>query len=210
MLDTASYKSFLSSHGANLAQVRRNQTDYMINATFDRDPTYKKVYILTPDGWQWEEAKYQFHFAQTIAKDEVDYYLQFRPKVHYPIGCYVIIPDDTDPDLHFTEEELENPFLYWKNHLKHFWMIVDRDNQNAYVRYNVLPCNHVFKWIYDQKKYSILGAIRAANSYTSCVRTRLAIRKRNSVFLRICWNPLRVTMPKRKDEICLNGRLKIL
>lgn len=30
------------------------------------------------------------------------------------------------------------------------------------------------------------------------------IWKHCSVFLRICWNALRVVMPKRKDEICLN------
>ena len=31
------------------------------------------------------------------------------------------------------------------------------------------------------------------------------VRKRHSVFLRICWNFLRVAMPKRKDERCLYG-----
>ena len=167
MIDTSTYRSFLTTRGDVLGYVRRNQSDMIINATFTNDPTYKRVYILTPDGWQWEDAKYQFHFAQSIAKDDVDYYLQFRPKVHYPIGCYVLIPDDTDPVLELTEDELANPFLYWEHYQKRMWMIVERDNQNAYVRYNVLPCNHVFKWIYDGQKYSILGSVRAANSYTS-------------------------------------------
>lgn len=208
MIDASSYKTYLSAHGANIAQVRRNQTDFTINATFDHDPTYRQIYILTPEGWKWEEAKYQFHNAQSIAKDKVDNYLQFRPKVHYPIGCYVMIPDDTDPVLHFTEDELENPFLCWEKYHKYFWFIAERDNQNAYVRYNVLPCNHVFKWIYDGQKYSVLGSIRAANSYTSCVYTRLAIRKRNSVFLRICWDTLRAITLKQRDEKRSNGKQK--
>ena len=35
-------------------------------------------------------------------------------------------------------------------------------------------------------------------------------RKLYSEFLRICWKPLRVITPKQKDEICLNGKVKIV
>ena len=169
MINYNVYKNYLTSSGNNLSQIRRNQSDMIINNTFTHDPTYKKVYILTPDGWKWEDAKYQFHFAQSIAKDKVDYYLQFRPKIHYPIGTYVLIPDDTNPDLLLTEEELINPFLQPIKNRKNWWMIVERDNQNAYVRYNVLPCNWNFQWIYNGKIHNCYGAIRAANSYTSGV-----------------------------------------
>jgi len=167
MINYNVYKNHLTSYGGNLAQIRRNQSDMVLNNTFTDDPTYKRVYVLTKDGWKWEDAKYQFHFAQSIAKDDVDYYLQFRPKVHYPIGSYILIPNDTGPDLDLTEEELKNPFLQPPENRHLWWMIVDRDNQNAYVRYNVLHCNWNFQWIYNGQINSCYGTIRAANSYTS-------------------------------------------
>ena len=68
MLNSTSYRSFLSNQGVNLSQIRKNQTNMVINATWTDDPTYKRVYILTKDGWKWEDAKYQFHFAQTVSK----------------------------------------------------------------------------------------------------------------------------------------------
>ena len=106
MITVNSFKKSLSRQGRNLAQVRKNRSDDIINQTFTSDPTYKRVYILTKDGWKFEDAKYQFHSAQSISKDDVDYYLQFRPKVHYPIGSYVIVPDDTDFDINLSDEEL--------------------------------------------------------------------------------------------------------
>jgi len=186
MINYNVYKNHLTTYGGNLAQIRRNQSDMVLNNTFTDDPTYKRVYVLTKDGWKWEDAKYQFHFAQSIAKDDVDYYLQFRPKVHYPIGSYILIPNDTGPDLDLTEEELKNPFLQPPENRRLWWMIVDRDNQNAYVRYNVLHCNWNFQWIYNGQINSCYGTIRAANSYTSCdFHTARHYWKRCDVFLRI-------------------------
>lgn len=167
MINLNQYKQHLSNSGKNLAQVRRNQTDAVLNQTWTADPTYRRVYILTPNGWKWEDAKYQFHFAQTVSKDDVDYYLQFRPGVHYPIGTYVIVPDDTSPDINLTVEELAHPFKQPLIRRTQWWLIVDRDHQNAYVRYNILRCNWEFKWIHNQKLEKIFAVVRSANSYTS-------------------------------------------
>ena len=161
------YRNYLSTNGINLAQIRRNQTDMLLNATWTSDPVYKRVYILTKDGWKWEDIKYEYHQSQSVAKDNVDMYIQFRPKVHYPIGSYVLIPDDTSPNLNLTEEELANPFKQPIERRTQWWLIVDRDNQNAYVRYNVLQCNWNFRWVYEGRIHSIFSVIRSANSYTS-------------------------------------------
>lgn len=167
MIGLQQYKAHLSNNGKNLSQVRRNQADAVLNATWTADPTYRRVYVLTPDGWKWEDAKYQFHFAQTVAKDDVDYYLQFRPKVHYPIGTYVLIPDDTSSELNLTDAELMNPFSQPIENRCQWWIIADRDHQNVYVRYNVLKCNWNFTWIYNGEIQNVYGIIRSANSYTS-------------------------------------------
>lgn len=167
MITADMYKSHLASQGGNLAQIKRTQSDMIINSTFTADAQYKRVYILTRDGWKWEDAKYQRHSKLSILKDAVDYYLQFRPKVHYPIGSYVFVPDDTDFDINISGHELDNPFSLPNERITQLWFIVGRDDAAAYVRYNILKCNWKFQWIYKNKLYSCWGANRSANSYTS-------------------------------------------
>lgn len=166
-MNYSQYTKYLKNNGSNLAQVRRKQSDMIINQTWTGDPTYKRVYILTRDGWKWEDAKYQFHQSQSVAKDNIDWFLQFRPGVHYPIGSYVLIPDDTSPYLNLSDSELMNPFNQPVSKRTQWWLIVNRDEQNAYVRYNVLQCNWDFRWVYNGKIESVYAVIRSANSYTS-------------------------------------------
>lgn len=169
MISMDTYKKTLSSRGNTIAEVARQQSDLIMDSTFTRDPAYKKVYILTKNGWKWEDVKYQFHSAQSIAKDPVDYYLQFRPKVHYPIGSYVIIPDDTSPQINLTSDEIQNPFTQPVSNRSQWWIIVGRDNANAYVRYMVLKCDWNFQWIANGQLMSCWGCLKSANSYTSGV-----------------------------------------
>ena len=141
MVTAEMYKNYLSSYGSNLAQVKKNQSDAIMNNSFTADAQYKRVYILTKDGWKWEDAKYQRHAKLSILKDAVDYYLQFRPKVHYPIGSYVFVPDDTDFDINISGHELDNPLSLPDERITQLWFIVGRDDANAFVRYNILKCN---------------------------------------------------------------------
>ena len=166
-MNITSYKNYLSSRGNNLGQVKRNQSDMIMNNSFTLDPTYKKVYILTKDGWKWEDAKYQTHSVQSITKDPVDYYLQFRPKVHYPLGSYVIVPDDTSPDINLSKDEIEEPFTQPTKNRTQWWIIVGRDDANAYVRYMILKCDFEYRWIYKNKLMTCWGCSKSANSYTS-------------------------------------------
>lgn len=167
MITAEMYKSYLASEGNTLSQVKRNESDIVINQTFTADAAYKKVYILTQNGWKFEDAKYQIHTTPSILKDAVDYYLQFRPKIHYPIGSYVFIPDDNDFDINLSGSELDNPFTLPDDRITQLWFIVGRDDALSYVRYNVLKCNWNFKWLYKHNLYSCWGANRSASSYTS-------------------------------------------
>ena len=169
MLQLSSYKTYLQNRGGNLSQIKRNQSDVIINNSFTLDPTYKKVYILTKDGWKWDDAKYQFHTAPSISKDAVDYYLQFRPKVHYPVGSYIIVPDDTSSDVNLVGDEIDNPFSQPIEKRTQWWLIVGRDEANAYVRYMILKCDWDFRWIYKGKLMSCWACSKSANSYTSGV-----------------------------------------
>lgn len=166
------YKSMLTSRGKNLSQARRNQSDMIMNATFTGDTGYKRVYILDPErGWHYEDAKYSKHATVSILKDAVDYYLQFRPKVHYPIGVYVFIPDDVSDDIGFKEFEPVDPFQDEGFDLNKLWMIVNKNDDAQFVRYNVLKCNWDFRWICKvhgkMELMHVIGCSRNANSYTS-------------------------------------------
>lgn len=166
------YKSMLTSRGRNLSQARRNQSDMIMNATFTGDTGYKRVYILDPErGWHYEDAKYSKHATVSILKDAVDYYLQFRPNVHYQIGLYVFIPDDVSDDIGFKEFEPIDPFQDEGFDMNKLWMIVNKNDDAQFVRYNILKCNWDFRWICKvhgkMELMHVIGASRSASSYTS-------------------------------------------
>lgn len=168
-MDLTMYKSILGGGQKNLGQIGRNKSEKIMNIVFNRDPAYKKVYVLTKEGWKWTDAHYSMHTVPSISKDDVDYYLQFRPYEHYPIGSYVIIPDDTSIDINLNEEEIDNPFLQPVNQRTQWYVIVDKIDTDTFVRYSVLKCNWNFQWIFNGKLYECFGMIRNANSYTSGV-----------------------------------------
>lgn len=166
MIDRESYKSFLASKGQHLGEVRKNRSDELMNATFTGDIGYRKVYILDKDeGWKYEDAKFSKHAASSLQKDSVDSYLQFRPNVHYPIGTYVFIPDDTSYGLNINEED---PLC---DEATNLWLIVQRTDSRQFVQYLVLGCDWKFRWVtgHGEKKklMSCWGCHKSANSYTS-------------------------------------------
>lgn len=176
MITTEMYETMLYNKGATLHKARRKHSDMIMNTTFTGDIGYKKVYILDKEeGWHYEDAKYSKHATPSILKDAVDNYLQFRPKVHFPVGTYVFIPDDTSFDLDFDEDEPDNPFKDINFDINKLWLIVGRDDANDFVRYNILKCNWDFKWIArvngENRILNVIGCIRNANSYTSGVWT---------------------------------------
>lgn len=176
MITEDMYKGYLNSKGRNLSETRRHHSAMIVNDRFTEDPNYKRVYLLdSVEGWIWTDVKYSQHSRQSIAKDDVDYYIQFRPNEHHTVGTYVFIPDDTDPEIGFSEETPINPFndknfehIFDKGKL---WMIVDRNNSSQFVRYMALQCNWLFKWIVNYKGerriMSCYGITRTQSSYTS-------------------------------------------
>ena len=192
MIDLKDYKQMLSHDGGHLGEVRKNQADMIMNATFTGDISYRRVYILSKEeGWHFEDARFSKHASSSIQKDQVDSYLQFRPKVHYPIGTYVFIPDATNYNLTISpievkEEEVnqvcptvEEEWDYdiygteplWDG-AKNLWLIVGRTDDKQFVRYLVLQCDWKFRWVtgYGDRKQlqSCWGCHKSANSYTSC------------------------------------------
>lgn len=176
MITTNMYKDILNTKGKNLSQVRQYNSALVMNNTFNGDVGYKQVYILNKDkGWIYEDAKYSKHATPSILKDAVDYYLEFRPKIHYPVGTYVFIPNDEDYEIGFEEDSPTNPFKDSNFTVDKLWLIVGRNDANEFVRYNIIKCNWNFKWIArvngENRILNIWGSVRNANSYTSGVWT---------------------------------------
>ena len=172
MITFNQYQHHLISKGATIGDIRRNQSNDIIDATFTGDTNYKRVRILTRDGWKFEDAKYQYHSAQSMSKDQVDWFLQFRPGVHYPVGTYVIVPDDTTTIPHTFDQEKELLAKIQDGALpdgeqSQLWFIVGRNRAGSFVRYMILQCNWIFKWVYNKKIMQVIGSVRNANSYTS-------------------------------------------
>ena len=174
MITSDMYKTMLNVKGKNLSQVRQYNSAMVMNATFTGDIGYKRVYILDKEeGWKYEDAKYSKHATPSILKDAVDYYLQFRPRVHYPVGTYVFIPNDMDYNIGFEEEDPVDPFKDENFDVNKLWLIVGKNDANEFIRYNIIKCNWNFRWIArvngENKILNVWGAVRNANSYTSGV-----------------------------------------
>lgn len=137
------YKKRLLTRGNHMGEVLKKQSDIIMDKTFKNDIAYRVCYI---DG-EPVDAKYIVYTYYSISKDAVDYHLQFRPGVHYPIGKYVDVPDDTGK--------------------YNRWLIVGRSDEPQFVKYNILKCNWTFKWIKNDVVYEQLGVLRKRNSYNS-------------------------------------------
>ena len=132
------------SNGESMSRALNRQSDMIMNATFDRDPGFKRVYI---DG-KLVDAKYKVHaYTSLSAGNSIDYYLQFRPGVYYAPGTYVDIPN--------RDGKYER------------WLIVLQDDLPQFPMHYVLKCDWTLKWVLDGKIYSCLGVHRSQLSYNS-------------------------------------------
>lgn len=159
----------MSLRGSYVGDALKKQSDDIMLQTFMHDPHTKPIRVYFPEKDIDVETygKYQYSTKYSIAKDQVDHHLQFRPKEHYPLGCYVDIPAD--------DGTIET------------WLIVGRDDNPQFVKYNILKCNWNFKWIIDNTIYSCTGVIRSRNSYNSGVW--------NDGFITSVENQLQVWLP---------------
>lgn len=188
MINLDDYLRVLKSRGNNLGELRKNQADRVEDANFTSDIAYRKAYILDPEnGWHWQDIKFSRHGLTSTSKSRVDSYVQFRPKVRYPVGMYMFIPDEQSYELNINEDD---PLYEGAEKL---WFIVDKTDYRQFVRYLVVKCDYYLKWVtkIGGKKHiaKCWTACEAANSYTSQDTARL-FWKRNRCILFNCWDGL--------------------
>lgn len=154
------YKARMAHMGNNMSDMLRMQSNMIIEQTWDRDPNYRKVYVVQVDSGLPEvtakheliDTKFNVKTYSDIKSDEPSYWMQFRhgEEKRHPeiaIGSYVYMEDEDGE---------------WK-----WWMIQHLDERPSFRQYQILECNYTFKWITDGKIYSCLGVQRVQQSYNS-------------------------------------------
>lgn len=190
-LQTARRVANAKNNGAKtIGQIYKEQSDWLMEQTFFNDIQSKVCYIYDyfhddqPDknvGMTYDnttktrvEAKFIVKSYQSVDKDQVDYYLQFRPsqqtefvegdELYYFetdyrkkygnddfIGLYCDIPDDKG--------------IYRK------WLIVRKEIANQFVKFLILPINYQLMWIetkgQERIKRRMWSVLKMQSSYNS-------------------------------------------
>lgn len=195
-LQTARRIANVKNNGAKtIGQIYKEQSDFLMEQTWDSDPQSKVCYIYDyfhddffidehgikrtlREGMTYEntnktriDAKFIIKSYQSMDKDQVEYYLQFKPSQQmrfnegdqlyyyetdyhsrynstFPIGLYVDIPDSND--------------VYQK------WLICRAEYANQFPKYLILPIDYELMWIEKTKtsriKRRMWGCLRSQSS----------------------------------------------
>ena len=208
-------------------QVRKEQSDFIMDYTWNEDIQAKKAYIYdyfhddeklklshlnSPRSKTKTEVDIKFiiNSYNSESKDEVGYHIQFKPNFkcpinyyeqynekygsEYPIGLYIDIPDEQG--------------IYRK------WIVAEYANTLGlqFPTWYVLPCDYLFQWISDGKKYQMCGVGRSQNSYNSGVWTdykittvenqRKCVLPMNSISETLFYNQRIILSAPIKEPIC--------
>lgn len=174
---------------STLGEKLKSDSDTLMELTWNNDIQSKICYIYDfyhdeqprlAEGMTYEnttktriDAKFIIKSYQSMDKDQVDYYVQFRPsqsirfseddELYYfetdykttygntfPIGLYLDIPDDRN--------------------VYHKWLICREEKANQFPKYLVLPCDYELCWIEvngkDRIKRRMWSVLRMQSSYT--------------------------------------------
>lgn len=163
------YKSRMAHRGANMSEMLRMQSNMVIETTWDRDPNYRRVYVVkvshglpeVTDKHELIDVKFNVDTYQKVDSNEPAYYLQFRHGAEkrnqdIGVGSYVYMEDEDGE---------------WK-----WWLILGEDERPAFRQYHIIEVNYELGWVLDGKIYHHLGVLRSGssgdvdeNTYTSTV-----------------------------------------
>lgn len=154
------YKSRMAHTGSNQSAMLRMQSNMVIEQTWDRDPNYRRVYVVrvssglpkVTERHELVDVKFNVESYQRLTSDEPAYLLQFRhgAEKHNPdisVGSYVYMEDEDGE---------------WK-----WWLLVALDERPQFRQYHILETNWTLKWVVDNKIHTCLAVQRYQNSYSS-------------------------------------------
>ena len=190
-LQTARRVANAKNNGAKtIGQIYKEQSDFLMEQTFFNDIQSKVCYIYDyfhddqPDknvGMTYEnttktkiDAKFIVKSYQSMDKDQVEYYLQFKPSQQTEF----VEGDDlyyfeTDYIKRYGSEDFVGHFVDIPDDkgIYHKWLICRKEPANQFVKYLILPCSYQLKW-------SLLALSNAAcNSDINVTITPLSLNK---------------------------------
>lgn len=194
------HRKRMKSQGNTIGQIHKQQSDDIMEQTFENDIATKTCYIYDyfhddfftdehgitrslAEGMTYEntnktkiDAKFIIKSYQSMDKDQVEYYLMFRPSqpvrfnegddlyyyetdfrkrygATFPIGLWVDLPDDRG--------------------VYHKWLICRNEPANQFPKYLILPANYELMWVEKNNEKRIKRrmwcVLRQQMSYTSGV-----------------------------------------
>lgn len=202
-LQTARRVANAKNNGAKtIGQIYKEQSDWAMEQTFENDIATKTCYIYDyfhddfftdehgitrslAEGMTYEntnktkiDAKFIVKSYQSMDKDQVEYYLMFRPSqpvrfnegddlyyyetdfrkrygATFPIGLFIDVPDDRG--------------------IYHKWIVCRDEPANQFPKYLILPANYELTWIEKSNdkriKRRMWCCLRQQNSYTIGIYT---------------------------------------
>lgn len=180
-MDLYNYKRMLTHQGRTEGEVRKRQSDIIMEATWDRDLQSKRCYIYdyfhddqksknkgmtySPETTKTPvDLKFIITQYGSLSKDQIEYHVQFKPSWRFEEPAYM--------KEYETKFQAEIPIGAYVDipddqGIYHKWLICSKEIGNQFIKYSVLPCNYYFHWVCGGKKYDMWGVARLRSSYNS-------------------------------------------
>ena len=209
-LQTSRRVANAKNNGAKtIGQIYKEQSDDMMNWTWDNDIQSKICYIYDfyhddqprlAEGMTYDnttktriDAKFIVKSYQSMDKDQVDYYIQFKPtqKTHFSEGDELYY-FETDYRQKYHNDNFIGLFIDIPNdeNIYEKWMILRTEPANQFPKYLILKCNYELMWI--------------ENNGTEKIKRRMwSVLKMQSSYNSGLWTDLRFTSQENQNKVWL-------
>lgn len=192
-----------------IGQIYKEQSDWAMEQTWDNDIQSKICYIYDfyhddqprlAEGMTYEnttktriDAKFIVKSYQSMDKDQVEYYIQFKPtqKTHFSEGDKLYY-FETDYRKKYHNDNFIGLFIDIPNdeNIYEKWMILRTEPANQFPKYLILKCNYELMWI--------------ENNGTEKIKRRMwSVLKIQSSYNSGLWTDLRFTSQENQDKVWL-------
>lgn len=198
-----------TNNAKTLGQIYKEESDFLMEETWDNSITSKICYIYDfyhddqprlAEGMTYEnttktriDAKFIIKSYQSMDKDQVDYYIQFKPtqKTHFSEGDELYY-FETDYRKKYHNDNFIGLFIDIPNdeNIYEKWMILRTEPANQFPKYLILKCNYELMWI--------------ENNGTEKIKRRMwSVLKMQSSYNSGLWTDLRFTSQENQDKVWL-------
>ena len=180
MPSLAKYKTSLGLDGRTLGEVRKSESDKIMEWTWDDDIAQQIAYQFDmyhdPDPRKLDDLKptkdmipldikFIRHTSQTLDKDAISFHLQMKPSQECNVPYY-----QKYKDMYGSRWPLGMYVLIRDSKGKYNrWMVVAEADFNdlQFPTWELLRCDYTFQYIIRGQKYEIAGVLQSQNSYNS-------------------------------------------